>query len=100
MVLSTHQTEDVAALCHQVVVIHQGRASIHRHAHRADRTAAGRVWLDRTQRAPSARRRGAPPRATSATSASRPPGARSVPPTLEDAYLLLVGEGAAKEVAA
>jgi ABC-2 type transport system ATP-binding protein len=99
VLLSTHQTEDVAALCAHVVVVDRGRVVFDGTPAQLTGTAAGRVWV-------------APERAASARIAWRTPegylrnigdaapaDARVVPPTLEDAYLLLVGDTAA-EVAA
>ncbi len=92
VVLSTHQTEDVAALCTRIAVIHQGRARFAGTPAELTAQAAGRVWTD----TPPSRRRhsrpGAPATAPTATSATPPAGAELIPPTLEDAYLLLVGE--------
>ena len=90
VVLSTHQTEDVAALCQRVVVMHGGVV-------RYDGTPAGlaalatnRVWLADTRNATarfawmtgdgSVRHIGEPP-----------VGARIDEPRVEDGYLLLVG---------
>ena len=100
VLLSTHLTEDVAALCRHVVVIDRGRAVFDGTPSGLTATADGRVWL-------------ADERASSARLAWRtsegdvrnigddpPPGARILRPTLEDAYLLLVGETAAEGVAA
>jgi len=98
VLLSTHQTEDVAALCERVVVLHrgpqQGTAVF-------DGTPAGLAGLARDQvwlspvppatsrlywRAADGRYR---------TVGERPTGAEPAEPTIEDGYLLLVGAGAA-----
>jgi ABC-2 type transport system ATP-binding protein len=90
VLLSTHQTEDVAALCHRVVVIDVGRVLFDGTPEAMIEAARGRVWVsDR----PDARARlswrtglghhrliGDPP-----------PGATLAEPALEDAYLLLIG---------
>jgi ABC-2 type transport system ATP-binding protein len=100
VLLSTHQTEDVTALCRHVVVIDRGRAVFDGTPSGLTATADGLVWLA-DERAPTARLAW-----RTADGDVRnigddpPPGARTVRPTLEDAYLLLVGEGAAVEVAA
>ena len=92
VILSTHQTEDVAALCNAIVVVQAGRALFSGTPAELTATAAGRVWLDDV-RSPDARlswRTG--------TGLHRnigevpPPGAELVPPTVEDAYLLLLGD--------
>ena len=90
VLLSTHQTEDVAALCHRVGVIDSGRMLFDGTPEAMIEAARGRVWVsDR----PDARARlswrtglghhrliGDPP-----------PGAMLVDPALEDAYLLVIG---------
>ena len=95
VVLSTHQTEDVVAVCQQVVVLHEGRCRFIGVPAALIEQAAGRVWLDRTRGAGAqvawrngdglVRNVGEPPA-----------GAELIAPTMEDAYLLLVG---AKELA-
>jgi ABC-2 type transport system ATP-binding protein len=88
--MSSHQTEDITALCARITVIHQGRAHFTGTPAELTAQAAGRVWTD-TQRSPAAlaawrtgdgiyRNVGAPPT-----------GAELIAPTLEDAYLLLMG---------
>ena len=92
VILSTHQTEDVAALCTAIVVVQAGRALFTGTPAQLVATAAGRVWLDdvRSPDAHLAWRTG--------TGQHRnigevpPPGAQLVPPTVEDAYLLLLGD--------
>jgi ABC-2 type transport system ATP-binding protein len=99
VILSTHQTEDVAALCGHVVVVDAGRVVFDGTPSQLTATARGRVWL-------------APERATGAQIAWRtadgdvrnvgdraPEGAQVVTPTLEDAYLLLVGDAATEAAA-
>jgi ABC-2 type transport system ATP-binding protein len=100
VVVSTHQTEDVAALCPRVVVLHEGGIRYDGSPSGLAAMADGRVWTaaDRDPGAVLAWR--------SETGALRqigvpPPGAEPVPPTLEDGYLLLVGEtGERQEVPA
>jgi ABC-2 type transport system ATP-binding protein len=100
VLLSTHLTEDVAALCRHVVVIDRGRAVFDGTPSGLTSMAGGRVWLA-DERAPSARLawRTADGEVRNIGD-DPPPDARVVQPTLEDAYLLLVGEAAAEEVAA
>ena len=52
MLLSTHQTEDVAALCQDVVVLDNGRVLFQGTPSDLSGVAAGRVWLadDRSRR--------------------------------------------------
>ena len=91
MILSSHQTEDVAALCRQVVVMHRGHARFHGSPRDVARVAAGHVWLA------AGREEGA--RLSWRTGEGHyrhigdpPPGARLVEPSIEDGYLLLVGD--------
>ena len=100
VLLSTHQTEDVAALCPHVVVIDRGRTVFDGTPSDLTAMADGRVWLA-AERAPTARLAWRTPDGEVRNIGDEAPaGARTVRPTLEDAYLLLVGEGAAAEVAA
>ena len=91
--MSTHQTDDVAALCDRVVVLHEGRVRFAGTPGDLGNMAAGRVWLaDRPQTGTRLSWR-------TGTGQHRmvgdpPAGADLVPPTLEDGYLLLVGRAA------
>jgi ABC-2 type transport system ATP-binding protein len=95
VLLSTHQTEDVAALCERVVVMNHGSVRFDGSVVDLVDTAAGQVWLcDRaastgvaTWRTGTGRHR--------VVGGPRPPGAESAEPTLEDAYLLMLGDQAA-----
>ena len=99
VLISTHQTEDVAALCRKVVVLRDGETLFAGAPRELAEVARGRVWLS-DERAAGAelswsggdgRHRnlgGTPPRA-----------AQLVEPTLEDGYLLLVGRDSLKEAA-
>ena len=92
VILSTHQTEDVAALCGAIVVVRAGRTLFSGTPAQLVGTAAGRVWLDDV-RSPDARlawRTGTGQHRN--IGETPPPGAQLVPPTLEDAYLLLLGD--------
>ncbi len=93
VLLSTHQTDDVAALCHNVIVLLSGQVRYTGTPAGLAALAEGRVWLaaDRDQRAELAwitgegrvRHIGDPP-----------PGAQLVAPTVEDGYLVLAGHQA------
>ena len=98
VILSTHQTEDVAALCPHVVVVDGGRVVFDGRPADLTATARGRVWLDHT-RSPTAQLAWRTPEGVVRNIGDAPVGADMVLPTLEDAYLLLVGE-AARGVAA
>jgi ABC-2 type transport system ATP-binding protein len=92
VLLATHQTEDVAALCERVIVLVGGEARFDGSVVDLVSSAAGQVWLSDepvpdaavTWRTGTGRYRvvGGPP----------PPGAEAVEPTLEDAYLLMLGD--------
>jgi len=93
VLLSTHQTDDVAALCQRVVVLLGGRVAFAGAPADLAQHADGRVWIAPTRdtRAELAwvtgdgrvRHIGVPPS-----------GAELVPPTVEDGYLLLAGQAA------
>ncbi|HEX7188062.1 MAG TPA: ATP-binding cassette domain-containing protein, partial [Actinomycetes bacterium] len=100
VLLSTHQTEDVAALCPHVVVVDAGRTVFDGTPAALTATAEGMVWCS-AERSPGARLawRTADGDVRNIGDAA-PAGTRLVRPTLEDAYLLLVGDRAAGPVAA
>jgi ABC-2 type transport system ATP-binding protein len=94
VLLSTHQTEDVAALCDRVVVLDQGRVRFDGAVVDLVATAAGRVWLaDAPDPAARASWRTGTGRHRNVGEAA-PAGAEATEPTLEDAYLLLLGNRA------
>jgi ABC-2 type transport system ATP-binding protein len=92
VLLSTHQTEDVAALCERVVVMRSGRNVFDGTPGELAGVARGQVWL--SDRAPgSASRlfwRTADGRYR--TLGDRPAGGVPVEPGVEDGYLLLLDE--------
>jgi ABC-2 type transport system ATP-binding protein len=89
VLLSTHQTEDVAALCERVVVLDAGRVCFNGTVRELLQRADGCVWLadEPHPAAVSSFRTGTGRYRNLADPA--PPGAELVEPTLEDAYLLL-----------
>jgi ABC-2 type transport system ATP-binding protein len=91
VVLSTHQTEDVAAICQRVVVLHEGRTLFTGTPAALVEQAAGRVWLDRS-RGPGAQLAWRNGDGLIRNVGDAPAGAELAQPTLEDAYLLLVGD--------
>jgi ABC-2 type transport system ATP-binding protein len=94
VLLATHQTEDVAALCDRVVVLDDGRIRWQGTVPDFVATAAGRVWLapEPTLDALASWRTGT---GQFHHVGSRPPaGALPVEPTVEDAYLLMLGSAA------
>ncbi len=89
VVLSTHQTDDVAALCERVIVLDTGRARYDGPVRELVSYAAGRVWLaDDPDPAASASWRTGTGRYRN-IAGHAPAGVELVEPSLEDAYLLL-----------
>jgi len=99
VVLSTHQTEDVAALCQRIVVMLDGQVLFEGTPQELTDVAEGRVWLAE-QRAAGARLSWRTANGAHRNIGEAPPGADLVAPTLEDGYLLLVGDRALSEAAA
>jgi ABC-2 type transport system ATP-binding protein len=91
VLLSTHQTEDVAALCERVVVLVAGRVRFDGAVTDLVGIADGQVWLtdEPSPEAVVSWRTGTGRHHV--VGGARPPGATPVEPTLEDAYLLLLG---------
>ncbi|MFD7735060.1 ABC transporter ATP-binding protein [Kitasatospora phosalacinea] len=89
VLLSTHQTEDVSALCRQVVVLDRGQVKFQGPPAGLRAVAAGRVWssTERDRTALAGWRTG---EGTFRNIGTPPPGARQLAPTLEDGYLLLL----------
>ncbi|MGI5273088.1 ABC transporter ATP-binding protein [Nonomuraea sp. CA-218870] len=87
VLLSTHQTEDVAALCERAVVLKDGRCVFTGTPQELRAVARGRVWQ-------SSRRAGVLSWRTGEGDfrnvGSPPADATLVPPTVEDGYLLLL----------
>ena len=99
VLLSTHQTDDVAALCQRVVVLLEGWIRYAGAPAGLAAMAEGRVWLAPTRDA------GAQLAWIAADGQVRhigdpPAGAHLVEPTLEDGYLLLAGRTAVQDVSA
>jgi ABC-2 type transport system ATP-binding protein len=99
VLLSTHQTEDVSAICDRVLVMDQGRVLFDGSPRHLANVATGKVWLAderptgahiywRTAEG-SYRGVGEPPESSS-----------PLEPTIEDGYLLLVGAAGLDEEAA
>jgi ABC-2 type transport system ATP-binding protein len=102
VVLATHQTEDVGALCERVVVLAAGRIRFDGPVGQFIRTAAGRVWLG-DREVPGAIRSWRTGTGRIRSIGGDPgPGVEAAEPSVEDAYLLMLGAPAAQveEVAA
>ncbi|MEU6808927.1 ABC transporter ATP-binding protein [Streptomyces sp. NPDC046831] len=98
VLLSTHQTEDVAMLCHRVIVMAGGRVLFEGTPAELTARAAGRVWSS-AERDPGARAGWRTGTGSFRNVGDPPAGAGLLEPTLEDGYLLTL-DGAAAEVAA
>jgi ABC-2 type transport system ATP-binding protein len=97
VVIATHQTEDVAALCERVVVLDGGAIRFDGAVRDLVARAAGRVWLaDGPDPGARTSWRTASGRYRNLGDAA-PPGAELVEPSLEDGYLLLRGASAPDE---
>jgi ABC-2 type transport system ATP-binding protein len=99
VILSTHQTEDVAALCPRVVVMNDGRTLFDGTPHELTDVARGRVWLA-AERAPDAHLSWRTGDGRHRNIGTAPSGADLDEPTVEDGYLILVGRKAFDEEAA
>lgn len=93
VVLSTHQTGDVAALCSRVLVLFDGAIRFDGTPAELAGTAAGRVWLAE-QRDPLASIAWNTAEGLVRNVGAAPPDAHLIEPTIEDGYLLLVGAAA------
>ena len=99
VLLSTHQTEDVATVCQRVIVLNRGRIRFEGEPSALAAVARGRVWTS-------------PARAEGALAAWRtsngefhhigdpPAGARPADPSIEDGYLMLLDAASLTERAA
>jgi ABC-2 type transport system ATP-binding protein len=94
VLLSTHQTEDVAALCERVIVLAGGTVRFDGAVTDLVATAVGRVWLadEPADDALVSWRTGTG--RDHVVGGTRPVGADPTEPTLEDAYLLMLGPDA------
>ena len=99
VLLSTHQTEDVAALCTDVVVMHQGQTRFQGTPRELIDSARGHVFTADTRLpAQLAYRTGEGLyRHIGPAGGTVPAGGTPIEPTIEDAYLLLIGDLAALE---
>lgn len=98
VLLSTHQTDDVAALCERVVVLEDGAVRFDGTPTALAEVARGHVWLDDGggDRGQLAWRTG---NGRYRHVGTAPVGAELVEPTIEDGYLLLLGATAVEVTA-
>ncbi|WP_439943399.1 ABC transporter ATP-binding protein [Streptomyces sp. BBFR115] len=95
VLLSTHQTEDVAMLCHRVIVMAGGRVRFEGTPAELTARAAGRVWSS-TERDPGARAGWRTGAGAFRNVGDAPEGADLLEPTLEDGYLLTLDDTGAQ----
>ena len=96
--ISTHQTDDVAALCQRVIVLLGGTVRFDGTPRALAELATGRVWLA-TERDSAAQLAWITAEGRVRHIGDPPPGVDLVDPTVEDAYLLLTGALADSRVA-
>jgi ABC-2 type transport system ATP-binding protein len=99
VLLSTHQTEDVSALCREVVVVNDGAVLFRGAPADLAASAQGRVWRNDV-RDPGAELAWVAGDGSTRQIGVPPVGAELVEPTVEDAYLVLVGAKALESAAA
>jgi ABC-2 type transport system ATP-binding protein len=99
VLLSTHLTDDVAAICARIVVIAAGRTVFAGSPSELAVTAAGRVWAS-AGRDPAAELAWRTEDGRFRNLGTAPDGADLLTPTLDDGYLLLVGTPRGDEAAA
>jgi ABC-2 type transport system ATP-binding protein len=93
VLLSTHQTDDVAALCQHVVVLLDGQVRFTGAPTALAELARGRVWLS-SERDPRAELAWVTGEGRVRHIGTPPAGAQMVDPTVEDGYLVLAGRSA------
>ncbi|MFD8424326.1 ABC transporter ATP-binding protein [Streptomyces sp. NPDC059466] len=98
VLLSTHQTEDVAMLCRRVIVMARGRVLFEGTPAELASRAAGHVWSS-SERDPAAHAGWRTGTGSFRNVGDPPAGAQLLEPTLEDGYLLTL-DGVAAEVTA
>ena len=100
VLLATHQTEDVGAVCDRVLVLDHGRVAFSGDVPSFIDSARGRVWVDDAPVPNAVATWRDPNRRVRSVGGDPPPTAQPADPTVEDAYLLLVGPTPVEEVAA
>jgi ABC-2 type transport system ATP-binding protein len=90
VLLSTHQTEDVAAICDRVIVLDNGKILFDGTPAGLIDRASGRVWLS-AQRPTTAHITWRTSSGEYRALGDPPEGAQLIEPTIEDGYLMLVG---------
>jgi ABC-2 type transport system ATP-binding protein len=96
ILLSTHQTDDVAALCQRVIVFGSGAVRFDGTPRELADVARGRVW-SAAERDPAAELAWVTGEGLVRHIGDAPTDARLVEPTVEDGYLMLLGDAAVAE---
>lgn len=96
VLLSTHQTEDVAAICDRVIVLDAGLVRFDGTPAGLIELAEGRVWVS-ADRPVGARITWRTATGQYRAVGEAPEGADLIAPTIEDGYLMLVGVSALEE---
>jgi ABC-2 type transport system ATP-binding protein len=91
VLLSTHQTDDVTALCDRVLVLHDGQVRFIGTPAQLAARAEGHVWLA-DQPSPAALASWRTTTGEHRVVGPKPPGGRPIAPSIEDGYLMLVGQ--------
>ncbi len=91
VVVSTHQTDEVAAFCQRVLVMLRGRIRFDGSPAELSRVAEGRVWID-DEVTPGALRSWVNANGEVRHVGAPPPGAEIVTPSVDDGYLMLVAD--------
>jgi ABC-2 type transport system ATP-binding protein len=99
VLLSTHQTEDVSAICDRVLVMDEGKIRFDGSPRELAGIAAGKVWLS-NERPTGARIYWRTAEGNYRGVGEPPAGSTQIDPAIEDGYLLLVGAAALEEEAA
>jgi ABC-2 type transport system ATP-binding protein len=94
IVVSTHQTDDVVALCSRVIVLDRGAVCFDGSVAELAAVARGRVWLDERP-ADGARRAWLTGDGAYRIIGDPPRGATIVEPTIEDGYFLVTSRSSA-----
>lgn len=89
VLLSTHQTDDVAALCSRVIVLKGGTVRLDDTPRAVAEAARGRVW-ESAERADNALGSWSTGNGRHRNIGDPPPGADLLEPTLDDGYLVLM----------
>jgi ABC-2 type transport system ATP-binding protein len=96
VLISTHQTEDVAAICDRVIILDAGRVLFDGSPGDLIEMARGKVWLS-VERPSTARITWRTATGDFRAVGDPPEGASLIEPTIEDGYLMLVGASALDE---